>query len=121
MIYLGNLVDQLDRIENKIEKITDILQEHGEILAKHSVILAQHGVLHEKNAAELERHVRRCDVMEDHMEASHKEMRKDMETEHKDMKKQLSEALLPVKSFKFLVGFAGGLCTLIGLYYLLSK
>jgi len=96
-------MEPLDRIEQKLDKILDKLSEHGEMLA-------QHGVLHQKNAEELEKHIKRTDLLEQHMDQ-----------EHKDMKKNLEIALLPIKSFGWLVKIALGLIAIVGLVKLFIK
>jgi hypothetical protein len=91
------------RIDKKLDKILDKLSEH-------SAVLERHGVLHEKNAQELEKHIKRTDLLSDHMDA-----------EHKDMKQNLDTALLPIKSFKFLAKLSAGILTLAALYTLIGK
>lgn len=49
-------MDQNDRLESKIDRVLDVQNEH-------SVVLARHGVLHEKNAEELQVHIRRTDLL----------------------------------------------------------
>lgn len=94
---------QLDRIDAKLDRILDKLSEH-------SATLAEHGVLHEKNSDELEKHIKRTDLLSDHMDA-----------EHKDMKKNLDTALQPIKAIKFLVKVAAGILTLVAIYKLIGK
>jgi len=77
---------QESRIEEKLDKILDKMFEH-------SVTLERHGVLHEGNAEQLRVHIARTNLLEAHMEA-----------EHKDMKKNLEMALLPIKSVKWIAG-----------------
>lgn len=96
-------MDKLDKIEEKLDKVLDKLSEH-------SVTLASHGVLHMKNAEELEKHIKRTNLLETHMD-----------TEHKDMKKSLDTALLPIKSFKFLVKMGAGILTISALLKLIGK
>jgi uncharacterized protein Yka (UPF0111/DUF47 family) len=96
-------MEPLDRIEQKLDKVLDKLAEHGEMLAAH-------GVLHQKNAEELEKHIKRTDLLEQHMDQ-----------EHKDMKNNLETALLPIKSFRLLVKIALGLMAIAGLVKLFIK
>lgn len=96
-------MDTLDKIDQKIDKVLDAL-------AEHKAILAAHGVLHEKNSEELEKHIKRTDLLEKHMNK-----------EHNDMKKNLEIALLPIKSFKFLVTLALGMAAIAGLLKLFVK
>lgn len=85
----------------KLDKILDKLGEH-------SVVLAQHGVIHNQNAAQLAQHIARTNALEDHMDA-----------EHREMKKNLDTALLPIKSFKFLTKVAAGIIVLAGILKLI--
>lgn len=94
-------MEPLDRIEQKIDRVLEKLSEHGEILATH-------GILHEKNSQELEKHIKRTDLLEEHMYE-----------EHNDMKQNLEVALLPIKSFRFLVKVAIGIVAIVGLVKLL--
>jgi hypothetical protein len=91
-------MEPLDRIEQKLDKVLDAL-------ADHKATLSAHGVLHQKNAEELEKHIKRTDLLESHMDQ-----------EHKDMKKNLEIALLPIKSFGYLVKLALGVTALVALY-----
>lgn len=50
-------MEQLDRLEVKIDKITDMQNEQ-------SIMLARHGMLHEKNADDLEIHIKRTAALE---------------------------------------------------------
>jgi hypothetical protein len=71
-------------------------------LNDHSVVLERHGVLHEKNADELERHIKRTDLLESKLE-------KDMEV-----------ALQPIKAIKFLVKLSAGILTIVAILKLIG-
>jgi hypothetical protein len=62
-----------NRIDQKLDKILDKLSEH-------SAVLERHGVLHEKNAEELEKHIKRTDLLSDHMDAEHRDMKQNLDT-----------------------------------------
>ena len=62
------------------------------------------------NSEELEKHIKRTDLLEQHMDK-----------EHSEMKKSLDLALLPIKSFKFIVKFALGMAAIAGLVKLFTK
>jgi hypothetical protein len=79
-------MNQNDRVEEKIDRVLERLAEHG-------AILASHGVLHESNAEQLRLHIARTNALEEHMDA-----------EHRDMKKNLETALLPIRSVKWIAG-----------------
>ena len=96
-------MDPIDKIDQKLDKVLDKLNEH-------SVALAQHGIIHEQNADQLATHIARTNALEEHMDL-----------EHRDMKKNLETALLPIKSFKFLVKLGAGILTIAALLKLIGK
>lgn len=82
--------DELSRIDTKLERILDVLNDH-------SVEMARHGLLHEQNSVQLATHIARTNALEEHMDAEHREMKKNLET-----------ALIPIKSVKWLAALAVG-------------
>ena len=93
--------DELSRMDVKLDRIIDVLGEH-------SLSLVKQGMLHEQNAAQLVVHIARTNLLEQHMESEHKEMKENMET-----------ALIPIKFFKsvkwlaaFIVSIGAAIITL---------
>ena len=82
------------RILDKLESMTDKLNDQA-------VVLARHTFLHEKNTEDLAEHIKRTNALETKQEAHEVHVHT-----------QMSEALLPIKSFKFLTKLAGGMLTL---------
>lgn len=62
----------MDKIDQKIDKILEVLNQQSNTLAKHSV-------LHEKNTEDLEKHIKRTDLLEEEIKFRNRELAKDME------------------------------------------
>ena len=77
-------MDPLNRIETKLDKILETQIEH-------SILLSRHTTLHEKNTADLEYHIARTNELQNKVERH--EVKVDI---------QMEEALLPIKSIKWL-------------------
>ena len=77
-------MDQLGRLETKIDRVLEKLSEHGEMLARHSE-------LHNRNSDSLDEHIKRSNLLEQKL-SRHEE----------EVGAKLEEALLPIKSIKWL-------------------
>ena len=84
------------------KRILDKLDDLNDKLNDQAVVLARHTFLHEKNTEDLAEHIKRTNALETKQKAHEAHVHT-----------QLSEALLPIKSFKFLTKLAGGILTLV--------
>ena len=95
-------MEPIDRVEIKLDKVLDKLSEHGELLARHTV-------LHEKNTDDLDEHIKRTNLLEARIDK-----------QEVSIASKLEEALLPIRSVRWLVKIGAGILTLIAVYNLLG-